>query len=107
MCNISDSFYFQKHPEYTENKYNLEEIETGVYARYYKTISAIPAQNYEIIEICVSGNIYTYNGTVKIMYTTEKPYVVIMQNNYFSRCDKVYLYVPKDTIDYRDSIAIR
>ena len=99
-------FLFKKQAEYTENRYYLEEIEIGIYARYYQTVSSILAHNYDVAEICVNGNVYTFKGTVNISYTSENPYVVVMQNNLVND-DKVYLYVPKGTVDYRESVGIR
>lgn len=98
--------WFKKQAEYTESRYDLEEIESGIYARYYQTVSSIPAHNYDVAEICISGNIYTFKGTVCISYTSENPYAVVMQNNLVND-DKVYLYVPKGTTDYRESVGIR
>lgn len=99
-------FWFKKQAEYTENRYELEEIESGIYARYYQTVSSIPAHNYDVAEICVNGNIYTFKGIVYISYTSENPYAVVMQNNLVND-DKVYLHVPKGTVDYRESVGIR
>lgn len=98
--------YLRKQSEYHESKYELEEIENGIYARTYHTVSTIPAHNYDVIEICIKGKVCTYKGTVNITYTSENPYVVIMQNN-FVNDDKVFAYVPKDTIDYRESVGVK
>lgn len=99
-------FWFKKQAEHTESRYDLEEIESGVYARYYQTVSSIPAYNYDVAEIFVKGNIYTFKGTVYISYTSENSYAVVMQNNLVND-DKVYLYVPKGTVDFRESVGIR
>lgn len=107
FCVISAfAFSAKKESKYTESRYDLEEIESGIYARYYQTVSAIPAQNYDVMEVCINSRIYTYKGTVNISYTSGKPYVVVMQNNLVND-DKVYLYVPKGMVDYRESVGIR
>jgi YbbR domain-containing protein len=33
----------------------IEEIQSGIYARYQSTASSIPADNYEIITVCING----------------------------------------------------
>lgn len=98
--------YLGKQSEYHESKYKLEEIENGIYARTYHTVSTIPAHNYDVIEICINGKVCTYKGIVNITYTSENPYVVIMDNNLVND-DKVFVYVPKNTVDYRESVGVR
>lgn len=98
--------YLGKQSEYHESKYELEEIESGIYARTYHTVSTVPAHNYDVIEICINGKVHTYKGSVDITYTNEKPYAVIMQNNLVND-DKVFVYVPKDTVDYRESVGVK
>lgn len=98
--------WLNKQMEYTENRYALEEIESGIYAEYYHVSSAAPADNYDVVEICVDGNIRTYSGDVSINYTNQKPYAVIMTNN-LVRSDKVFLYVPKGTVDFKESVGVR
>lgn len=98
--------WFGKQAEYHENRYELEEIENGTYARYYQTFSTVPAHNYDVVKICVNGSIRTYKGYVSITYTDEVPYVVVMQNN-LANDDKVFLYVPKGTVEYTESVGVR
>ena len=98
--------YLGKQSEYLESKYELEEIESDIYARTYHTVSTVPAHNYNVIEICINGKVHTYKGSVDITYTNEKPYVVIMQNNLVND-DKVFVYVPKGTVDYRESVGVK
>lgn len=98
--------YLGKQSEYHESKYELEEIENGIYARTYHTVSTVPAHNYDVIEICINGKVCTYKGTVNITYTSENPYVVIMENNLVND-DKVFVYVPKNTVDYREGVSVK
>ena len=98
--------WFGKQAEYHESRYELEEIESGTYARYYQTASTVPAHNYDVVEICVNGNIRTYKGYVSIAYTDKSPHVVVMQNN-LANDDKVFLYVPKGMVEYGESVGVR
>lgn len=98
--------WFGKQAEYHENKYDLEEIDSGIYARYYQTVSTVPAHNYDVVEICINGNIRTYKGYLSITYASENPYALVMQNNLVND-DNVYLYVPKGTVEYMESVGVR
>lgn len=106
FLDIGLGFYVQKQSEYHNTKCELEEIESGIYTRYYQIVSSIPAHNYDVVEICINGNMRTYKGTVRITYTTEHPYAIIMQNNLVNS-DKVFLYIPKGTVDYKENVGIR
>lgn len=97
--------WFGKQAEYHESRYELEEIENGVYVNYYQTHSSIPAQNYEVAEICVGGNIFTYRGSVNILYINGQPYAIVKQNNLVND-DEVYLYIPKGTLQMLSSVRI-
>lgn len=98
--------WFGNQAEYHESRCELEEIEGGIYAMYYQAVSTVPAHNYDVVEICVNGNMRTYKGYVSITYTDETPYVVIMQNNLVND-DKVFLYVQKGTVEYKESVGAR
>ena len=98
--------YLGKQSEYHESRYELEEIENGIYVRTYHTVSTVPAHNYDVIEICINSKVCTYKGSVDITYINENPYAVIMQNNLVND-DKVFVYVPKDTVDYRESVGVK
>lgn len=62
----------------------IEEIQSGIYARYQSTASSIPADNYEIITVCINGQLITYEGNVEFIFVenenkikvTEKPNIV-------------------------------
>lgn len=92
--------------QYTENKYSLEEINEGVYAIYYTTHSNVPANNYDVITLCCNGNVYTFNGDVYISYTDNKPYANVKNYNMVNG-DKIYVYVPKGTVVYEESVNVR
>lgn len=89
----------------TENTYRLSEINEGVYAIYYNTHSRVPAQNYEVVTVCCNGNIYTFKGDVQISYVDIEPYITVKQYNWVNS-DEVYIYVPKGTVAYEESVNI-
>lgn len=45
----------------------IEEIQSGIYARYQSTASSTPAYNYEIITVCINGQLITYEGNVEFI----------------------------------------
>lgn len=98
--------YLGKQSEYHEREYELEEIESGIYARTYHVLSTISDRDYDVIEICINGKVCTYKGAVNITYTSKNPYVVIMENNLVND-DKVFVYVPPNTVDYRESVGLK
>lgn len=86
----------------------IEEIQSGIYVRYQSTVSCVPAQNYEIVTVCINGQLITYKGSVKFIFTknenenkievTEKPNMV--HNN------KVIVYTSKDSVEYLGIVGI-
>lgn len=89
----------------TEYRYDLQEVDTGVYAIYYNTHSRVPAQNYEVVTVCCNGNIYTFKGDVQISYVDTEPYITVKQYNLVNS-DEVCIYVPKGTVAYEESVNI-
>lgn len=92
--------------EYVEIKYDLSELNNGVYAIYYTTHSTAPAHNYEVITLNCNGNIYTFQGHVQITYTDENPYVIYHKRN-FVNADRMYVYVPSGSVEYQGSVMVR
>lgn len=90
---------------YTENTYQLSEIDDGTYAIYYTTHSRVPAENYEVITLCYGNSIYTLDGNVFITYTEEEPYVYIKDTNWVHD-DVIHAYVPKGTVRYEESVNV-
>jgi hypothetical protein len=91
--------------KYTEYKYQLSEIQDGVYGVYGNVVSSIPAQNYEMITLCCDGQIKTFKGRVNITYTDETPYVILKDCNLVN-ADKIYVYVPFGTIEYQGTTGV-
>lgn len=50
----------------------IEEIQSGIYARYQSTASSTPAYNYEIITVCVNGQLITYEGNVEFIFAENE-----------------------------------
>ena len=92
--------------EYVETKYNLSELNDGVYAVYYNTHSAAPAHNYEVITLNCNGNIYTFQGHVQITYTDNDPYVIYQKRNIVN-ADRMYVYVPSGSVEFQGSVMVK
>ena len=89
----------------TEYRYDLQEVDNGVYAIYYNTYSRVPAQNYEVITVCSNNSIYTFKGNIQISYVDTKPCAIVKQCNLMNS-DEVHIYVPKGTVAYEESVNI-
>lgn len=89
----------------TKFSYNLDEINDGVYAIYYVTHSRAPAYNYDVVTLNCNGNIKTFKGSVSITYTANKPRVDIVDSNYVNN-DKIYVYIPKGSVEYARDVGI-
>lgn len=92
--------------EYVETKYNLFELNDGVYATYYTTHSTVPAHNYEVITLNCDGNIYTFQGHVQITYTDDKPYVIYQKRNIVN-ADTMYVYVPNGSVEFQGNVMVK
>lgn len=92
--------------EYVETKYNLSELNDGVYAIYYTTHSTVPAHNYEVITLNCNGNIYTFQGHVQITYTDDNPYVIHQKRNIVN-ADRMYVYVPSGSVEFQGSVMVK
>ena len=89
----------------TEYRYDLQEVDNGVYAIYYNTYSRVPAQNYEVVTVCSNNSIYTFKGNIQISYVDTKPYATVKQCNLVNS-DEIYICVPKGTVAYEESVNI-
>lgn len=89
----------------TKFSYSLDEINDGVYAIYYVTHSRAPAYNYDVVTLNCNGNIKTFKGGVSITYTTSKPRVDVVDSNYVNS-DKIYVYIPKGSVEYARDVGI-
>lgn len=82
---------------YTENLYDLSEIESGVYAIQSKGVSAASLRRFDVVEVCIDGTLRRFEGDVTISYTEEKPYI-FAETNELSNSDRVHIYIPKGTL---------
>lgn len=90
----------------TTNEYALSELDGGVYGIHVVSTSAIPAQNYEMVTVNISGQIYTIKGNVNIHYITSgEPRIVWVNKNYVNN-DIADLYVPEGSIRFDGTVTV-
>lgn len=89
----------------TTSEYSLRELDEGVYGIYTVVSSSIPAQNYEMITLCVDGTVRTFKGFVNIIYTDEEPKLILNDKNLINS-DSMYIYVPNGTIEFSANVGI-
>lgn len=85
----------------------IEEIQNGIYARYQSTVSLAPAYNYEIITVCVNGELITYKGSVKFVFTENENRIEVTEKPNVLYCDKVIVYTSKDSVEYLETVDIK
>ena len=86
-------------------EYSLHELDDGIYGIYTVVSSSIPAQNYEIITLCVNGQGCTFKGHVHIYYTDVTPKLVWEDKNSINS-DTMSIYVPYGSIEYSANVGI-
>lgn len=84
----------------------IEEIQNEIYVRYQSTVSRVPAQNYEIITVCVNGQLITYKGSVEFIFTENENKIEVTEKPNMVRNDKVIVYTSKDSVEYMGTIEI-
>lgn len=89
----------------TTKEYELNELEADVYGIYTVVSSSIPAQNYEMITLCVNGQVYTFKGNVNIHYCDSKPKLILTDKKYVNS-DIMDIYVPRDSIEFAANVGI-
>lgn len=89
----------------TTKEYELNELEADVYGIYTVVSSSIPAQNYEMITLCVNGQVYTFKGNVNIHYYDSKPKLILTDKKYVNS-DIMDIYVPRDSIEFAANVGI-
>lgn len=85
----------------------IEEIQNGIYARYQSTVSHAAAYNYEIITVCVNGQLITYKGNVKFVFTENENRIEVTEKPNVVYSDKVIVYTSKDSVEYLGTVDIR
>ena len=86
--------------------FELQPVADNQYIRYCKAVSAIPAQNYDIVEICCDGEVHTFTGKVDINYTAETPYADVIERPNQNKNDQVSVYVPYGSVIYQESVTV-
>ena len=86
-------------------EYTLDEIDNGVYGYYNAVTSNIPSENYEMIVLCLNGQIYTLKGDVNIHYTDDEPRLIWNERKIVNG-DTYEVYVPSGTIEMRPNIGV-
>lgn len=84
----------------------IEEIQSGIYARYQSTALSTPAYNYGIITVCVNGQPITYKGSVKFVFTENENKIKVTEKPNIVHGDKVIVYTSKDSVEYLGTVGI-
>lgn len=92
---------------YKETKtYSLEKIENGKYVIYQRTVSAIPAHNYEMATMSINGSLITVKGSVNFVFTEDNDSYAIIERTHLVNGDKATIYISKDKVEYGTTITI-
>lgn len=84
----------------------IEEIQSGIYARYQSTASSTPAYNYEIITVCINGKLITYEGSVEFIFVENGNKIKVAERPNIVHSDKVIVYTSKDSVEYLGAVGI-
>ena len=84
----------------------IEEIQNGIYARYQSTASSTPAYNYEIITVCINGQLITYEGNVEFIFVENENKIEVTEKPNMVRNDKIIVYTSKDSVEYLGTVGI-
>lgn len=90
-----------------ENKtYKLEEIDNGIYAKYYIVSTSDPMDNYEEVLVCIKDEIHRYTGKVEIKLINGNPY---MNMKYYGNPynNEITLCVPRGSLEIMEGIELR
>ena len=88
------------------NEFQLDELEPGVYCRYNRCVSAIPAHNFDMLTIVINGQVYSVNGTVRIHYS-ENEHRILWERRKIINSDGLDLYVPKGSVIVDPPVTVR
>lgn len=81
-------------------EFNLAPLHEDIYAYRQTMVSAIPAENYDMLTVCQEGgSIVTVKGRVQVVFNNEiKPYAVYVDSNAVNN-DKLTVYVPSGSVE--------
>ena len=88
------------------SEFQLDELEPGVYCRYNRCVSAIPAYNFDMLTIVINGQVYSVNGTVRIHYS-ENEHRILWERRKIINSDGLDLYVPKGSVIVDPPVTVR
>ena len=88
------------------SEFQLDELEPGVYCRYNRCVSAIPAYNFDMLTIVINGQVYSVNGTVRIHYS-ENEHRILWERRKIINSDGLDLYVPKGSVIVDPPITVK
>ena len=86
-------------------EYSLSELNAGIYGIYTVVSSNVPANNYEMITLCVDGQIHTFKGHVNIRYSNSD-YRLILEDKNLVYADVMNVYVPYGSIEYSANVGV-
>lgn len=92
--------------QYDEYKYDLREINDGIYVMYHRVSSSIPADNYDVATVNVGGTLYTWTGDVQITYTDESPHM-ILQDHPIVHGKDMFIYVPEGSVKFEQNVGLK
>lgn len=84
----------------------LDELEPGVYCRYNRCVSAIPAYNFDMLTIVINGQVYSVNGTVRTHYS-ENEHRILWERRKIINSDGLDLYVPKGSVIVDPPVTVK
>lgn len=88
-------------------EYTLEEIKDGKYVVYQKTVSAVPAQNYEIAMLCIDGKIVTVEGSINFVFENDSTKKATIKRTLLAHGDTATIHISKDKVEFADVVAIQ
>ena len=88
------------------SEFRLDELEPGVYCRYNRCISPIPAYNFDMLTIVINDQVYTVNGTVRIHYS-ENDHKILWERRKIINSDGLDLYIPKGSVIVDPPVTVR
>ena len=104
MCCHACDRYLEK--EVGRYYFELETLDDdGNYVIYNRTVSSVPAYNYENITVSYNGELHRLSGNVEIVFCEYKKDIEIVDVTGIYQ-DRLYLSVPKRTVVYEKDIAV-
>lgn len=92
--------------KYSEYEYKLEPIENQTYVIYYNTYSNVPANNYEVVIFSSNGVLHTLKGEIHVNFVDNNYHAKVKDYENIVNASEVWLYIPKNSLSYRDNINI-